>query len=184
MSYTVFSWHTPSYREYAERLKHSVDLLHLPHELYEVESLGDWDSNVRQMGAMVLHALDTIKGDVLYVDADCEFRYRPAMFDYWPGHDIGIHKLYNDHYANGTVYYSNNYRVRAMIAEMDRLLQAGSEELDQRLLMRLIPKHKLTVCPLPPEYVCIKDTMRHRFPGIVPIILHKQASRMARYGYV
>jgi len=183
MSYTVFSWYTPAYAEYAERLRYSLKLLHLPHVLRQVESLGDWDSNVRRMGEMVLWALNETQGDVLYVDADCEFRYRPAMFDYWPGHDIGIHKLYNDHYANGTVYYSNSGRVQGMLAEMDKALKGGSAELDQRLLMRLVPKHRLTVCPLPPEYVCIQDTMRYKFPGICPIILHRQASRVQRHAY-
>jgi len=183
MSYRVFSWYTPSYSQYAERLEYSLRLLHLPYYLRAVKSLGDWELNVRQMGRYIHEGLTGYSGDMLYVDVDCEFRYRPAMFDYWPGHDIGIHKLYNDHYMNGTVYYSNNARVRAMVQEMAALLQSGSELLDQRLLMELIPKHGLTVCPLPPEYCCIQDSMRYKFPGIVPIILHKQASRMMRMGY-
>lgn len=184
MSYTVFSWYTPTYREYAARLKHSLDLLNLPNHIIEIESLGDWDSNVRLMGKQVLYALNCLQTDVLYVDADSEFRYRPAMFDYWPGHDIGIHKLYNDHFMNGTVYYSNNARVCAMVKEMAARLKSKSSPLDQRLLMELIPKHKLSVCPLPPEYCCIHDSMRYRFPGITAIILQKQASRRKRHEYV
>ena len=180
-SITVFSWHTPSYAHHAERLAHSVRLLHLPLYQLELDSQGDWDSNVRMMGYAVRRALKEIKGDVLYVDADAEFRYRPAMLDYWPGHDIGVHYLYGKQLMNGTVYYSNNAKVRGMVREMMVALTNGSELLDQDLLAELIPKHNLSVCHLPPEYCCISDTMRYKLPGIVPIIQHYQASRMARF---
>ena len=82
--YTVVSMYTVDtpYEQEVERLRESLRAFDINHEIYPIESTGNWVKNA-QIKAIVIHkALLSMDTNVVWLDADAIVLARPTLFEH------------------------------------------------------------------------------------------------------
>ena len=125
---------------------------------------------------------------LLWTDADSEFLGVPD-FTYFQDCHISYlrFKRSKDHleeYLTGTVFYSNTPTTKRFILDwIDETRKYGKHftpEQDSLKITAARWKDKISWKELPPKYVYIKGDFNELYPGVRPVILHYQASRVKR----
>jgi len=174
-------------REAHERLIPSVRALGLEHDIRQIPSRGSWILNNSACQIFLLGiAKEYPDAHLLYIDVDGMVRSDPWPYLLNLNCDIGVHYMNHGRVVRrlveellcGTVYLPpTSYRVNLLerwVAENEK----HPDVWDQRNLQNMIDRDRdIRVARLPAEYCCIFDTHRRRYPHIVPVIEHFQASR-------
>jgi hypothetical protein len=195
----ISAYYTPGpYAREAMRLVRSIERLptdRLAAHIVEVDHVTTWKKAVMWKPTFLLSTLLAYENcDVLYVDADAEFLRVPdwSIFD---GVDLSWHALrrhpsHDAEYLTGTMFLRNTPDVRAFVASWAKRteLYDWSDTPEQHSLRdewakgeALAPARRwsesLIWRDLPPELVFVFDDFVEIYPGVVPTILHHQASR-------
>lgn len=176
-AWTLVSWYTPEYEEPARLMEESARRVGIENiRFYQRESSGDWSKNVTHKAGVLMQALAEINSDIVYVDADATFNYYPALFDCLGGqvHHFAAHWHCNTELLGGTLWLRNCLPVCKMVESVHKE-QQQTGEWAQKIMQRHWSSNYCYY--LPPEYCCISDTMRSRYPGLAPVIEHHQLSR-------
>jgi hypothetical protein len=168
------------YEAEASRLRESMELLNMPHQVRVIESLGTWQKNCLYKAVFIREMLEKYKKPVLYVDADAVFHKIPVLIETLEA-DFAVHYFRNAQLASGTLFF--NYTAPAL-----NLLDAwidknrhNPKDRDQDNLQRVLEKpgwtNRIRIHYLPAEYCKICDL----HPEVQdPVIEHFQASRKLR----
>ena len=173
------------YEKEVRDLINSAHALEVPLEVYAYPPKGSWRENLNYKSECVLRAFEDFAGaDIVFVDADAEFRAYPALFDWLSDegkHDIAAHYLRHsngwEELLSGTVWFKNP-NARSLVRKWDEMGRRNPGLRHQQCLGRAIAAEKPAIYRLPFEYVCIFDHPQRR--GKVPVIEHFQASRRYR----
>lgn len=169
------------YEHEAARLRASLDVLGLKHDLRGVESKGSWAANAAMTATFLRDMLHEHDEPIVYVDADAVVWELPTLFgELSPAeYDIGIHYRKGEEALNGTLWLSNTTACRDLIDDYrQRVEDSPNERNEQRHLAKAIAASKPRVYHLPASYCWIHDIMADDIEG-VPVIEHLQASRVA-----
>ena len=191
--YISFYTVNTGYQWEKERLVKSARRFGIMIDFYEQKDLGSWRANIHDRIRILRYFLDKYKGqDIVYIDCDAEIANYPFLFDNWDKGDFGIHKIdreqyfgedWNKHwkeqyeYLGGTMYLSNNDKIRQLLniwEEMDKPMDTPLSQFTLIEAIRKMQKKGLVVYEIPANYCQIFDIMRDVGE---PVIEHFQASR-------
>ena len=180
-----YTLNTP-YEEEVENLRSSLKYFNIDHHIKGIQNLGNWYRNTQYKANFIQEMLDKFKGqDLLYTDADSIIRQSLVLFKDIEC-DIAVRYLkwkYNKlgpdgQLASGTIYFSNNDKVKEVVRRWIGKHKGESKLYDQVTLQQVISDCKkelgLVVYKLPIEYCEI-----HKGPFATgkPVIEHFQSSR-------
>lgn len=185
---------TPYEQVFKEHLLYSIEALDLQERLVikETPNFGSWNRNVAEKPRIILEILNELPKDtdLIFLDADASIEKYPIEFDTITA-DIAFHILnWNDWYGynsippemellTGTMFFKNNELIRQLCKEWyEEAIK--SNEWEQKVLQRILPKHiKLVKQLLSVEY-CFMKSRPGGLPPLIkvePVILHHQVSR-------
>ena len=175
------------YEREAQRLRASCHKFQVPVHIVAVPNLGSWNQNTSYKPEFLLNMLDMFKrSNVIYVDADAEFRAFPELFWTLPERmktDVAVYVFDRSEYKksvggtevlSGTIFFKNTFGAREILTRWKRRTQENLNEWDQKSL-EIVLKGQFDL--LPGEYCKIFDRMAH---VTKPVIVHHQASRKVR----
>jgi hypothetical protein len=182
-----FTIDTP-YAQEADKLRQSLDRLHLPHELTGVPNLGSWQKNTQYKSRFIQQQLQQHDGrPLVYLDVDALVLRRPVLFNDLDC-DLAFVRFNGEELLSGTVYFGNTPTCRKVVDRWVHNCQRfpdtfppdllghypnGEAAWDQRLLdLARIETPGVRCVELPQAYTYIEDLSRSRYPGVEPIILH------------
>jgi len=150
-----------------------------------IQHLGSWQENTRYKPKFILEMLNKYpEYSVVYTDADSEFLKYPMLFNLLEEKQIDIAAYLLDHskykrqkppeLLSGTIFFGNTAKSHQIVEQWRMVCNMFPEMWDQSALHRVIQDD---FYHLPPEYCKIFDYMKD---VIDPIIVHYQASRIAR----
>lgn len=168
------------YEQEAARLRQSLDVLGLRHDMRPVDSLGSWALNAGMTADFIHLMLDEHDGPIVYINADAvvwSMPYLLAALD--PvDHDIAVHYRRGVEMLNGTIWLGNTRKCRDTIDDYRlRIGKKPGDRNEQRHLADAIREIRPRVFKLPPEYCWIHDIMADDLAGVDPVIEHLQCSR-------
>ncbi len=136
-------------------------------EIMPYKSFGNWRANANYKGNLVLSALKRHPlVNIVWIDADAVILKRPDLFDDME-YDIAVYFAEwplgsgQKKCSNGTIFFKNNSRVRAFVAEWARWSMAnpGKSQQDKFGEMLQVYKdgtaHGINWGELPPEYCMV-----------------------------
>ena len=181
----IVAFHTGgSYRTEARRLRASLMMLGLSHEIVEIPDRGGWLANCNAKSEFVrdqLDDLDETAAGLLQVDADSFFHADPTGYLAGLECDFAAHWLKGRELCSGTVYFANTPIARHLVQHWCEACHERPAKFDQANLQRAVDLTPgVRIERLPAEYCFIFDTSRKLHPGVEPIIEHLQASRRLR----
>lgn len=148
-----------------------------------------WQLATLRKPTVISWALETFPVPVVWLDADARLRAPMALFDRWPGGDLGIRlrRLRLEHHdravwCSGTLYFAATAAARKLArswayeAAQPSLAWDSDQELLGFLASRRAERGELTIRNLPPAYYWF-DKDRERHPNVQPVIEHVHASR-------
>ncbi len=157
-----------------------------------VPNLHNWYRNTAYKPKFILDALNNLKRDVVWIDADATIEKYPILFDIIPKeYDIALHNLsWRKWYGHdsdtkelltGTMYFRNRQVVKDLCQEWYDKSNADvtSNIWEQKILQNIIGKYPIKIYELPIEYIYI-TTRPNGLPSLIkcdPVIKHYQASR-------
>ena len=184
----IVSYYTAGtgYEEEVQNLIASCKKLDLQTDIVPIQSRGSWDKNCCYKPEFLLEKLDEHQRPVVWVDADAIFLKKPTLFDSLEC-DVALRtyeELPLDHPSKvytGTVYFSNNEKVRSLLKrwaeESQKMLQEEEKEVwDQVSIKQALFGSDVDLFPLPDTYATIYD--KQITPNEDAVILHYQASRL------
>lgn len=172
------------YEKEIERLKLSLKKFSFECDIEVIESLGEWQKNVKYKARLMRKMLDKHPGEnILYLDSDSVVHRYPSLFADIDA-DIAVH--YIDRGGGqiqlnaAVIYAANNQKTKKLLEEWIKRNEADAPTWDQEILQNLLEESKgrIKVFNLPPEYCKIYDS------GIMienPVIEQYQASRRFKY---
>jgi hypothetical protein len=174
--YTV---RTP-YEQEIKNLEATCKKFDLKYHFEGYEGRGNWTANCAIKPEFLLEMLGRFPGeDLLYVDADAEFRKPPILVDELGKNtdvDIAAHIMTGGVLLSGTIYLRNNEKTRQLVLSWINLQRNWPDRWDQRTLHETIvndgPRLGIVFKELPKEYTKIFDK-----PWGDPVIQHNQKSR-------
>ena len=166
-----------------KKLEKSLELLHVPHKLYEIPETGSWEKNCQYKATIILEALKEFKIPVVWVDADAELFRAPDLFsDIVDDYDIAYYTMVypHPHLASGTLFFNNTTKAKDVLYKWISACMYTTE-WDQRVLERVVGGSSARIFSLPVEYCTIFDSQRQikEMTG-EPVIVHRQRSREAK----
>lgn len=175
------------YEQEIQNLISSFKKFKLEHEIETIESLGDWQKNVKYKAVLMRKMLDKYPHkNIVYLDSDSIICRYPSLFENIDA-DIAVHYIDWSKYRgpdclqlNGAVVYvANNQKTRELLDTWIKRNDANPSMTDQKILEELLEQRKdeVKIYNLPPEYCKIFDTMRQVED---PVIEQFQASRRFR----
>ena len=144
---------------------------------YEMPDLGSWGANVNQKPRCILQAMKAFPAnDVLYVDADAAFNRMPII-DWDDKQFAAYFDVRKDGQlapCGGTLWFRNSNMMRAAVSEWAKASEADTKSADDWVHLASIIKQfpKSMIHRLPPAWCWHEPTMRQRFPGANPIVIH------------
>lgn len=172
----------------------------LPFHIYPYKDSGDWATNSRYRPNLIKTAMETFKGEnIVWIDADAEIVQFPELLFHIPENiHVAVHYLvWSNHYGrvgdadkveilDGTSFYRNvDDGLKPFVDEWCDIV--NTEKLNhRRVLGAMIDEQiddNLNVFILPRSYCYIDKKPDGKPPAIPikdPIIVHHQASRLAR----
>lgn len=171
------------YEKEIKNLIASLEEFNLPYDIEAIESLGEWQRNVKYKAILMRRMLDKHPSkNIVYLDSDSIIRRYPSLFENIDA-DIAVHYIDWPKYRgpnriqlNGAVIYvANNQKARGLLDIWIKRNKLSSQ-IDQEILQKLLEesKDRIKILNLPPEYCKIFDTMRQVAD---PVIEQFQASR-------
>jgi len=170
----------------ADRLRMSLEKFALDFEVHHFQPLGSWVENTCYKPLFIKAMLDKHRGrPIVWLDADAEVVAYPGLLMDMTADVATGYLSRRREYLSGTVFLANNVETRNLVRLWLVNLQQDddSPRKEQRALGRAIEAlmgNGLIYERLPFEYVRIFD-LKGR--DEVPVILHKQLSRVARKVY-
>lgn len=174
------------YSREVARLRCSLDLYGLEHDIREYSDRGGWQENA----AITPTHIRTMQRAypsraIVQVDADALFRGYPWLFDEFEakGVDIAVHYRRGHEMLNGTIWLGPTEGARQVIQRYEELVIGAGNNChnEQRMLQVAIEEMSdvLRLEKLPAGYCCIEmDIMKGDLkPGEQIIVEHLQASR-------
>lgn len=180
--YVAFFTQGTIYEREAQRLKASLDLLGLPHDIIGIEDRHDWATNASQTARFCREMLEKhFFRPVVYLDADAVVRKFPAKFYEMEGVDLAAHWVNGSCFANGTVYWGKGPISSSIARTYETLVNkhGGTHPNEQKLLEEAILEHRpgARIERLPASYCWIEDICRDGLADDQIVIQHLQASR-------
>ncbi len=180
--YTCFYSLGSLYEVEAARLRYSLDLLDLPHDLCGVPSMGDWRTNTQMTVRHILTMMEAYPDrPIVQLDADAIVMRTPTLFEDGLDCDVAGHFRRGHELLNGTLYIAPTEGARQVMEKYRDGVAAHPEHRNEQYWLQVAVEELRDVVrfhDLPPEYCWIPDIMRDDLPeGVTPIIQHHQASR-------
>lgn len=161
------------YEDIIVNLLESIEKYKLKYHIVPYVSRGSWELNCAIKPEFLLHCINTLDEDILYVDADACIRKPLGSFE----GEFQYYRLKGEA-LSGTLYLKNCDNVRRFLAKWLMVQKDHPTMWDQKTMdIALREASYLDVRPLNPQYVKIFDIMSF-VPD--PYIEHYQASRTAR----
>lgn len=185
--FIVVSFYTKGtgYEREAMKLERSLIEQAIPYHVAPVMNLRSWQKNTRFKAIFIDNMMKEFFGvDIVWTDADSVFLAYPDLFDTIEC-DIAA-RFRNWQYAknellSGTMYLSNNEKVRQLVRQWIARNKRFPLEWEQRnlhhVVKRFVSKHNLSVFKLPVKYCYIFDEEKKITK---PVIKHFQKSRQYR----
>ena len=105
-AYTITSHLGDYYKKATARLTKSCIKHDLRHVVYPLKGVGNWVNGCNLKPTVILHALETYKCPILWIDADAEiFKYPQEFAD--AKFDMALHVQGSGHWLSGTLYFSH-----------------------------------------------------------------------------
>lgn len=187
----VFATDKTPYVDIAEKnIIKSLKTLNIGYHFAIVPNLGSWQKNTSFKPSFAYAMLEAYDNNVVLLDADCEVKKYPELFDNIPEqYDVAAYTLsMKEWYRNGTIgtellsgtlFLRNNEKVRELVGLW--ITNCQKEKIwEQKVLQKAILELNIQVYPLPVSY-CYIATLPNGNPPYVeckdPYIVHYQASR-------
>jgi hypothetical protein len=170
----IVSYYTPLYQTVVKNLIKSLEKFNLPHYVKDLEEQGSWDKNTHYKPIFLLEQIVN-EDAVVWTDADSVIKQEPKLFHELDC-DVAFNR-FNGELLSGTVYFKNTPATINLLKTWIKINEMNPQIWDQRNLDTAISQCELTIGELPPEYCCIYDLTRQKYPNISPVIEHFQASR-------
>ena len=174
MSFTLVSFYTESYADYASRLRASAVEWNVPAFIVPIPSAGKWVQNCAHKAEFLFACLKGGIGPILWVDADAEIKQRLEFLEDFGG-DFGVRKREGrmaekcGPFMSGTLYLKPTVSVLRMV---DRWRSLEKETWDQITLYRAWQEFEIRTEWLPKSYCQKFDDKRGD-----PVIVHYMGSR-------
>lgn len=183
--YTAFYTRGTLYEREAARLRGTLDILGLPHDIREVADRGSWEVNTQITCSHVLAMMAEYPDrPIVQLDADAYVWRRPDLFEDGLDCDVACHRRRGVEVLNGTLYVAPTPAARRVIeAYRDGVVGNPKHANEQHWLQVAIDSANCgaTIYQLPAGYCWIHDVMRDDLgPGEEVVIEHLQASREGR----
>lgn len=186
--YTAFYTLGTLYEKEADRLRRTLDLHNLEHDIRGVASRGGWHENTRYTATHIrLMQEQYADRPLVYLDADAVVLRRPVLFDELSDMaerhpqcpDIAAHWRRGTELLNGTIWLAPSQAARDVIHLYEKLVTDNQPVNEQKMLDLAISENSsvLRIVRLPASYCWIHDIMRDDLAGSEPVIEHLQASR-------
>lgn len=176
--FTVIAYHTTDdyYTKQADRLLASLCRFNLPYTVEKIEPSA-WKEAVNTKPTFIARMMELYPDrDLLYVDADAEFRQHPTLFDAPYPFDVGIFdRPLPDHPHAATLYFTPTDEARWFVRRWEELQQEAPQWMDQRNLRRALDEMRpdsVSVGQLPHAYCCKVEKA-----DASTVIVQHQASR-------
>jgi len=172
----IVSYYTKNtgYEKEAKRLEESIKKFGLEYDIEEIESLGDWQKNTHYKATFIRKMMDRHPNrDLLWLDVDAVVHRYPILFDDIDT-DLAIHYKDGKELLSGTLYFSNNERIKKLVDAWIEENKKNPDIWEQKNLATTLKNWNGKVEILPPTYCQIFDLMMNAGE---PIIEHFQASR-------
>ena len=196
MTLTVVSFHTrdEKYTQYAERLRQSCGKNGMPFLILPMNGLGTWVETVSLKAKFMRHAMDQVKGPILWIDADGVVVERPTMLVEDTDVDFAIHakdrkrrswrpigremeelpdewpKDDTRWFMTGTIYVNNTNPGRTFLRDWERMATAEPRAYQMLLCQRAWCMCRPRTLWLPQTYCDIYGRSKN------PVVMHELAS--------
>lgn len=171
----VISYYTENtpYKQEAENLINSLLPYGIHYSVYPIKNKGDWVLNCGEKPSIIYRALEHLKEDVLFLDADAIVCREIPELNYdvpgicWSGPEpIRV--------ASGTIFFPYNEASQNLLEDWIKEQEKYPNKYDQINLQSVLSRHKYI--NLSHEWVYINEKFTP-LNGQPPIIKHTQASR-------
>lgn len=183
MSYIFVAFYTEGTRYAAEaaRLRKSLDLLCLKHDIRGVPDLGSWQANTLYTATFIQQMMaEYTDRHIVYVDADAVVWNIPVLFDTLEGrYDFAVHYRAGHELLNGTLWIAQTKAARDLVQlwlDTNRDCPGTWDQKNLQAAINYSGGMGLRLFKLPPEYCLIFDIMVDDTDA-EPVIEHLQASR-------
>lgn len=177
MSFTVISFYTVNtpYEKEIQKLIASLDMYNVKHSVSSIQTLGSWEKNCQHKARCILHAMETIETNIVWLDADAVITRYPSLFDELEC-DLAYHYLeHRKELLSGTLFLANNERMRELVREWIALNDTN-RAWDQKNLQSIVEnRNNIAKQVLPAAYCKIYDNRHQQVTD--PVVMHYQASR-------
>ena len=102
--YTVSCHLGDYYKKAIIRLVRSCIKFDLPYMVYPLKSVTDWVTGCALKPTVILHALQTLKRPILWIDADAEIFKFPDLMQKMQDYEMALHSQ-SGHWLTGTLYF-------------------------------------------------------------------------------
>lgn len=160
------------YDGFAKALLASAAAVGLEGKCYSMPDCGGWGPNVNQKPEVLLAAFEELKDDLLYVDADALIVEYPALLK---GCDRDVAAFFTDHErpTGGTLYFRNTPKSMEILKAWRKEIKGAPESADDFInLAEACRRCGVKPMHLPPAYCWHQASMRERFPGARPVVIH------------
>jgi hypothetical protein len=189
----VVSFFTPDYKEYADRLRESLDRFRVPHDLEPMEDRPSFSEIVRQKPRFILEMAEKHKDEydaVVWIDADAVVHAPLKLFGKIR-QNLAVHYRDGIELLSGTMFWKTRYRALDILRQWASLCEDPNVHApricnldcpEQQILQQMVAVSDIPVYHLPTEYCKIegRTEMNDRGRKVVPVIVHHQASRQTR----
>ena len=184
------SFFTPNYTQRAERLKASLDGLHLTHDIVAIKDQGGFLANVSYKPRFIGEMMEKHPNAkaIVWLDADATVLGYPRLFWELYGIDLAVHFRDGVELVASTMYWANTKKSMTGVAMWAVAMDAGAGRgrpcPEQQVLQENLVNWNIALYMLPTEYCTIPDLPPETTDGgrkIEPLIAQWQASRTERY---
>lgn len=191
MRVKLISYYSPNYHDHAVKLIDSCKRWGLDYEVKAVKAFSSWHDGVSCKPKFILQALSTFHDydALLWVDADAQI-VRSLPFGDYRGVDFAASEfqwspMHKREILTGTMLLAVNERVKMFVQQWAKDVKdfKHSDTPEQDALVPLLKSWRSSVSfrSLDIEWTWIDDQrVKELYPGRIPAIIHKQASRQVR----
>lgn len=184
---TIIGFYTNDslYKKHAKILELSAQKYNINIHLTEV-SKDSWQKIIAFKPSFIAEMRKTVKGPILYVDADAIILKDIRPFFESITSDIAVHYINDTRLLSGTLFINDTPDAYLLVDEWQKRMALNPTEWDQIILQQVLDQWviegKVSLTKLPPEYTFIFDTSLNTYGNTVePCIEHLQASRDMRW---
>lgn len=162
-----------TYKAKAQAMAASVESFGLECILFSLEDTGSWTRNVNYKPSVVSAALVAAQGDsVLYLDADAKMVQKPSLLPC--DADFAAYYESPTRPCGGSLWFRSEKRCKKLVENWAKRVADNPECADDWVNLSFsLRENKTTPLHLPPSYNWHESTMRCRFPGADPVIVHE-----------